>query len=217
MLATGFEGNSVQFGLWKPALFARKLISPVFTVLRHPSSEYPPSPDTVPPSPRDSVCCDPLLRRLLAWWRWCIVGLLGEAQVRAPSSGPWRCTVCAAATSHVVGQVHGRSEITASCGTQTQLKTSCTAPSDGGVRSLLTCLHPVDGGWGLSSDPQSPSLAAHWIFGSTRGSYQMCGLGAYCHIHWSCWGKADVHHRGAKPRVRFVNFVNLFSHKIHFL
>ena len=105
-----------------------------------------------------------------------------------PSSCPWRCTVCAAATSHVVGQVHGRSEITASCGTQTQLKTSCTAPSDGGVRSLLTCLHPVDGGWGLSSDPQSPSLAAHWIFGSTRGSYQMCGLGAYCHIHWSCWG-----------------------------
>ena len=156
------------------------------------------------------MCCDPLLRRLLAWWRWCIVGLLGEAQVRAPSSGPWRCTVCAAATSHVVGQVHGRSEITASCRTQTQLKTSCTAPSDGGVRSLLTCLHPVDGGWGLSSDPQSPSLAAHWIFGSTRGSYQMCGLGAYCHIHWSCWGKADVHHRGAKPRVRFVNFVNLF-------
>jgi hypothetical protein len=148
----------------------------------------PPAAVTIHPSPRDSVCCDPLLRRLLAWWRWCIVGLLGEAQVRAPSSGPWRCTVCAAATSHVVGQVHGRSEITASCRTQTQLKTSCTAPSDGGVRSLLTCLHPVDGGWGLSSDPQSPSLAAHWIFGSTRGSYQMCGLGAYCHIHWSCWG-----------------------------
>ena len=77
----------------------------------------PPAAVTIHPSPRDSVCCDPLLRRLLAWWRWCIVGLLGEAQVRAPSSGPWRCTVCAAATSHVVGQVHGRSEITASCGT----------------------------------------------------------------------------------------------------
>jgi len=81
VLATGFEGNSVQFGLWKPALFARKLISPVFTVLRHPSSEYPPSPDTVPPSPRDSVCCDPLLRRLLAWWRWCIGRSTGESSV----------------------------------------------------------------------------------------------------------------------------------------